>query len=126
MSPLKPVTIQTRRGLVAVCLLALVALPLAAWIAGSRVNNTSEFAREIQRQRVESIRMSCEDTNRRHDRTIATLDALLVKRVKTAGRRERVKLKASRASTVALIEALAPKRDCAELIRRSAPPPQTP
>lgn len=58
MSPLKQVTIQTRRGLVAACLLALFMLPAAGWVAGSRLARTSaqsdrtaELARQIQEQR---------------------------------------------------------------------------
>lgn len=124
MSPLKTVTIQTRRGLVAVCLLAVFLLPLAAWIGGTRVNDTAELAQEIQRQRVDALLMNCREQNRRHDRTVATLDALLVKRVRTAGKRERVRLRASRASTISLIQALAPKRRCDEYAARLAPTPQ--
>lgn len=38
MSPLKPIVITTCRGVLAVALVAALALPAAAWIAGARVD----------------------------------------------------------------------------------------
>lgn len=77
--------------------------------------HAAALAREVADQRRESIRGSCEDSNTRHDRTIATLDRLL-RRVPPA---ERQQARARRASTILLIDALAPKRDCEKVVQEA-------
>lgn len=73
------------------------------------------LALEIQDERARSVRDSCEEVNRRHDSTIATLDKLLAKLPPS----QRGRAKSNRDGTVLLIEALAPKRDCEALVRRT-------
>jgi len=64
---------------------------------------------EIQESRMEL----CLATNERHDATIRTLDELI--RKLPADRRARAR--ENRTSTVALLEAIAPRRDCKALVR---------
>lgn len=47
MSPLKPVTIHTRRIALVVMVLATPALPIAAYVMGTRVNNNCESIHRI-------------------------------------------------------------------------------
>jgi hypothetical protein len=47
VSPLKPVVIQTRRGLVAVVMVACCALPFAGWVLGSRQNDQCKAIHRI-------------------------------------------------------------------------------
>lgn len=62
----------------------------------------------IQRSRLEL----CRQQNERHDHTIRTLD----KQIAKLPPKERRRAIRQRAGTVALINALAPKRDCARVI----------
>ena len=73
------------------------------------------LAGEIQDERARSVRASCQEVNDRHDTTIATLDKLLAKLPPS----QRARAKSSRDGTVLLIEALAPKRNCEALVRRT-------
>lgn len=136
--------IRHRRGLAivaafstAAAVAAIVALAVSALGAQSnRSDELAQLAREnrariadiaanahrIQASRRDSILISCRQTNERHDRTIRTLDRLLAARVATANASERRRLRESRTSTVLLIEALAPKRDCRRLADRLITP----
>ena len=101
-------------------LITLVFVVTAKWSHDASVK-ASQAAVEIQSQRVAAVRMSCQDQNRRHDETIATLDKLIAQ--VPGSRRQRAK--ESRNSTVLLINALAPKRDCEAVVRAAVktPPP---
>lgn len=72
---------------------------------------------KINDERERNVRVNCEQTNARHDATIHQLDALIRQRAETATPRERERIDQSRASTVLLIDALTPKRDCDRLVR---------
>jgi hypothetical protein len=72
----------------------------------------------IQASRADSIRRACVEQNERHDRTLRTLDALLTARAEGVSRARLERLKESRASTVLLIEALAPRDDCEKRVDR--------
>lgn len=50
----------------------------------------------------------CRETNRRHDKVLLVLDEQIAK----LPARRRARAESSKAGTVALIEALTPKRDC--------------
>jgi hypothetical protein len=98
-----------------------------------RASEAKALAVEIQRQRAASLRLLCVEQNRKHDRTLRTLDRRLALRVKTASPERAQEIRASRASTVALIDSLAPRQDCRAFVRqqmrgrrRSASPAPTP
>lgn len=105
--------LRLRRWIVIVAVFAALGMIAGAggMISGQRT------VQQIQREREVAIRVNCEDVNRRHDRTIRQLDALLAVRLRGASARERERLRASRQTTVLLIEALTPKRECVALAR---------
>jgi hypothetical protein len=102
-----------RWQLVAVYVLIVAAGALGITQTQHVAHRADALARDIQAQRVSSIVQSCEQQNARHDATIATLDRLI--RQQPAGQRRRAER--SRASTVLLIDALAPMRDCQKVLR---------
>jgi hypothetical protein len=71
----------------------------------------------IQVERARNVLTNCESQNRRHDATIETLDRQIeqVQRVKPE---LATQFRASRNFTVLLINAMAPKQDCAALVRK--------
>ena len=97
-------------------------LIVAMFVIGLKVNHDTaqnadskiraaavERVQQINAGRRDVLVRSCREQNRRHDNTIRKLDGLIAD-LPPGRRRERAK--AGRASTVALIEALAPKRQC--------------
>lgn len=78
---------------------------------------------QINGERERNVRSNCRDINARHDDTIRQLDRLTASRLnKTDSLTERSRIRQSRDSTVLLIEALVPKRDCEALARRQISP----
>ena len=77
------------------------------------------FAEQIQVERQRSIRASCVETNRRHDETIQTLNQIFDDIPRGSERRRRAE--AGHASTVLLIQAMLPKRNCEKIVREAAP-----
>lgn len=73
----------------------------------------------IQDERRLSVGRACHDQNARHDNTIDRLDDLLKTSGVNAERRAQ-----SRANTVLLINALAPKRNCEIVIANTVPSAQ--
>ena len=66
-------------------------------------------------QRAELTYTGCLDQNNRHDATIKRLDEILEKAITADPSRERA-LRQTRASTVFLIEALAPHQNCKQVV----------
>lgn len=81
-------------------------------IAGGGVagfHQSSGARDEIQQSRHEAVVRTCREQNARHNRTIKKLDSLIAREGNAArGRRARQR----RDSTVALIDALVPKKNC--------------
>lgn len=77
---------------------------------------------DIQASRAESIRLTCEQQNERHDRALAALDSIVARRLGDASPVERRRLQASRATTATLIVALVPREDCERRVRRLVEP----
>jgi hypothetical protein len=99
-------------------------LTIALIGAGVIANSAANFAafelnaarvQQINDERAANVRRACEDVNSRHDATILKLRAI-VRDIPAGPRRDRAE--AGMASTIALIDALAPKRDCPALVRR--------
>jgi hypothetical protein len=107
--------VRVRRWLVVTVLCAMVALPSGAWVIAATTNANRALIRAIQAERIRNIRQNCEDTNTRHDATIRQLHRL-VERLPPGPRK--VRAVQGMAGSVALIDALAPKRRCAALARR--------
>lgn len=91
----------------------------ALMLAAAAIFMSAYLFTRIQDERENSIRTSCQETNRRYDKTIDTLDRLIAEA--PPGRRQRAR--EGRAGTVLLINALVPKRDCDALVGRSVRPP---
>lgn len=90
-------------------LLASASILLSAWLYA-----------KIQDERERTIRTSCVATNERHDRTIATLNQLIAELPPGPRRKRAVE---GRTGTVLLIDALAPKRDCAAYVAKQVRTP---
>jgi hypothetical protein len=118
----QPESKRSRRRVTYVALLAggAVAVAFAAagaalWFNSNRTTDVAEVTAQIQAERAVNIRRSCEETNARHDGTIAELHSL-VAAIPDPARRARAQ--DGMAGTIALIEALVPKRDCEALVER--------
>lgn len=78
---------------------------------------------QINQERASNIERSCREVNQRHDDTIKALDRVLERRLRDpVTPAERVRIRASRESTVLLIEALAPNRPCDQLVAEQVTP----
>jgi len=86
-----------------------VLLVLMAFLFWKAVDTTQR----VQQSRVEVTRTNCLAQNNRHDATVRKLDQLIAD-IPPGARRRRAER--GRASTVALIDALAPKRDCKAVV----------
>lgn len=78
----------------------------------------SDRVDDIQRERADSIRRSCDETNQRNIDTKHRLDQL-IDAIPSENAEERAALVRSQAFTVALIDALVPVRDCDALAEKS-------
>jgi hypothetical protein len=106
----------TRRVLLALGLVAVaVTIPLAAVVVAGTLNGNRDLIQQIQAERIRNIRQNCQDTNARHDATIRRLHSL-VERLPPGPRK--VRAVQGMAGSVALIDALAPRRDCKALAAR--------
>lgn len=79
---------------------------------------THRLVLAIQAQRIEFIISGCQQQNRRHRRTVHELDVILRRAERAAPPIRRAQLRESRASTLLLIDALAPYQDCKALVGR--------
>lgn len=92
-------------------ILAWATVAAVVLFAGSlyvAVSSNRNLATAIQQSRQEITVTRCLDLNARHDATIAKLD----QEIGALPPVERKQAKTNRAGTVALIDALAPKRNC--------------
>lgn len=108
-----------RRWLV-LSLIGFAIIGLSAFVAlfgyGLVLKSQSDFTKDIQQQRREATLATCEDTNRRHDHTVEALTAGSdLDQEHAPDEAARVEIRRRRDVTIALIDALAPKQDCAKL-----------
>lgn len=99
------------RLVVGLALIVAVPMLVGVWMLQ---NEQDERIEDINRSRAEISHTACLDQNSRHDATIDRLDELIDAAVAREPARER-EIRASRASTLILIEALAPQQDCEQL-----------
>lgn len=97
-------------ALAAVTTLVALAVSLYSVKVVHKLNSTAATLSDIQASRLDS----CRETNERHDRTFAVLDA----EVQALAPAKRAKAQESLPQTKALLEALAPKRDCVKVVGR--------
>lgn len=142
----QPDSKRSRRRVLYVVVVAAVAVAFAfgaagaaLWLTSSRTTDVTEATAQIQKERARNIRSSCEAQNERHDSTIDTLNRVVLERLtrehvpvavpprevkirlaaamKLADPPVRTQIQQSIGSTSLLIDALAPRRDCDELVR---------
>lgn len=96
-------------------------LEMVAKQANDAANQAAGLAVAVQAQRLDNIRGTCERDNQRHDRTIKALDKILLRAEGARGltRGHRIEIRASRVSTILLINALAPHQNCALVTARA-------
>jgi hypothetical protein len=83
----------------------------------------SDRVDQINQERFTNVERNCLDVNARHDRAVRTVEGILSPRLAEAGPAERERLEASRETTVQIIEALTPKRDCQAFAREQVKNP---
>ena len=106
-----------RQGMIVFGILALTnTISLVGF--GILLSKQGQTTADIQTQRRESILRSCLEQNVRHDNTINQLKIITAANLKQRPK-EASKIKESVAPTIALIDALAPKKECAKLVKES-------
>lgn len=86
---------------------------LALLVVGVLWQDNREQSNDIQHSREEAVRRTCDEQNTRHDATIKKLDDIIAGLPEGA---RKTRAEQNRAGTVLLINALAPKRDCAKAV----------
>jgi hypothetical protein len=107
--------VRVRRWMVVAVMAAMVALPAGAWVIGTQTAENRDLIQAIQAERTRNVLQNCVDTNRRHDLTIRRLHQL-VNELPPGPRK--VRAVQGMAGSIALIDALAPRRQCKALARR--------
>lgn len=95
---------------------------ITAHRASVAARKAKQAAKEIQTQRVTNTLANCKDQNARHDHTIDALDKLIAMATKGIPPAQAAEMKRGRASTILLIDALAPKQDCERRVRMLTAP----
>lgn len=106
------------RGLVLIIIIvfmALIGLTIGVLndASGLRAN-----VQAIQQNRISLVTQQCRDQNRKHRKTIHELDVLIRRAERGVSRKRREAIRASRASTVLLIDAFEPHRNCRLVVDR--------
>lgn len=94
----------------------LFAITVIALIAVIRVEDAVD---QVQQERANATRRNCVEVNGRHDNTVRVLDRVLNRAGQDLTPAQRRDLEQSRAATILLIDALAPRRDCDDLVQRT-------
>lgn len=113
------VKLTPRSERVSLFLILMVVMALSVFLvnreAEHRTADNRTLIRSQELQRAEITYTTCIDQNGRHDKTIGRLDELLGKAAKDHPESAEA-LKQTRASTIFIIEALAPHQNCKQLV----------
>lgn len=102
----------------AICILCLAVVGVwggTVLDTNRQADQNARITAQIQRERARNVRSNCEEQNRRHDATVRQLHRLVAEL--PPGPRK-VRAVQGMAGSVALIQALAPRRDCSALVAR--------
>jgi hypothetical protein len=100
----------------AIALLAAAGLALVVWDdVAERSAANAAFAEAIQEERARATRENCRKQNRRNHKAVARVG----ERTRMLPPVEQREGREGRAYTIALIDALAPVRDCEQLVERT-------
>lgn len=122
---IEQLTRRTFQILIALCIIAAVGGGVTLLLQVKKLDKADrarDLALTVQEQRVQATKITCADQNLRHDQTIAALDVILARTRKGASPADVRRIDQSRERTVLLINALAPRRNCAEVVAKIAPP----
>lgn len=98
--------------------LIILALQFVALLGGAYLYlQNKERIHDIQKSRTENMLISCESQNARHDATIKAVFKITQKKWLTAKPQEKLVIRTQRRGTVFIINALAPKQNCAKLVK---------
>jgi len=116
--PMRPVTVR-RWEVVAAFVMLSLAFVFSLYLVNHEAKQRSTENRALidaqVGQRAELTYTGCLDQNNRHDATIKRLDEILQQAIAKDPSREEA-LRATRGSTVFLIEALAPHQNCEQMV----------
>lgn len=90
--------------------------------SGIAIKGNSDQTKNIQDSRRTSIKEQCKDQNSRHDHVITALDVALAPRLKQGNPKQDAAILQRRVSTILLIDALAPKQDCDQVVKERVEP----
>lgn len=111
-----------RRLLVPAVIAAVIVLVAVGLMVISAVGDNQEDVDTAIQSRVESVVLTCEETNERHDdvtETLARLRRESLRKAETAAEREAIR--ENQGPTLLFIDALVPKRDCEARARELVP-----
>lgn len=112
----------TLRLLAILVLIQLGLGALSVYLVGQNQDRSAEtrrLLRQVQESREQSVTTTCSAQNRRHDKTINALNAFVKQFKKTHPQltpKERAEVDQGINGNVSLINALAPKQNCASLV----------
>jgi hypothetical protein len=116
--PMRIVTVRRWEIVLAFVLLTLTfvfAIALVNHESQQRSHANRDLIADIQQSRAEVSYTTCLDQNGRHDQTVKRLDVLLSRAIR-ARPSAKDQIRATRASTIFLIEALAPHQNCKQIV----------
>lgn len=94
-----------------------VILIWASFASVQAAQKAEQATRDIQSERRDATLRACQDQNDRHDATFAQLDKLSTRdNAQAQTPEQKLRARQTIAGTKALIEAIAPKRDCAKVV----------
>lgn len=107
-------------------LIAFAVIGLSSFVAligyGLVLRSQADFTRDIQQQRREATFETCQDQNDKNDHTKQALLAGSSKdQLDAPDGAARLEIRRRVAVTIALIDALVPKQDCAKLVKQRVP-----
>lgn len=109
------------RNIIAILAFLFIAqMGLGLWNLSLSHDNTIR-TEEIQASRKNSILISCEEQNTRNENSISTLDDLLTKG-NFLSHAETMQIEQTKTFTILLINALAPKQDCVQRVKKFTKP----
>lgn len=109
-----------RNIIIILSFLCITQAGLGLWNLSLSNDNTIR-TEEIQASRKNSILISCEEQNIRNENSISTLDDLL-SRGKFVSQSETMQIEQTKTFTILLINALAPKQNCAQRVKKFTKP----
>jgi hypothetical protein len=109
-----------RNIIIVLVFLFIAQLGLGLWNLNLAHDNTIRV-KEIQASRKNSILISCEEQNSRNENSISTLNNLLSKKL-IVSKEKLMQIEQTKNFTILLINALAPKQNCAQRVEKFTRP----